>query len=264
MRITEIDVTNENSHKSKATGYFVSTDAKIMDYALRPVVLIAPGGSYEKISFKEGEPIALKFNSLGCHAIVLNYSVFPAKYPTALWEMDALYSWVVENAGAYSIDVEKIYLCGFSAGGHLVANYACEYQRLFLQTAKIKGIILGYPVISTGEYVHHGSFKNLLQDDYELLCDCVSIEKNVGENFPETFVFGTYEDLTVSINNTVLLVKALVDNHVPVESHIFKTGVHGLALGNKVTRSSPEHYDSAFSIWFELLENWLSCFDKDK
>lgn len=259
MRVIEIDVANENSLYSHATGYFVTADPKIMGYSLRPVVVIAPGGSYEKISSKEGEPIALKFNAIGYHAIVLRYSVFPAKYPTALREMDSLFEWLGANAKAYSIDKGKVYLCGFSAGGHLVANYASEYKRLFLQPLKIRGLILGYPVISTNDHVHKRSFENLLQDDYELLRDCVSIEKNVTSNFPQTFSFGTCDDQTVPVNNTLVLATALVDNHVPVETHIFKNGVHGLALGTRVTRSSSRHQDVAFSVWFTLLENWLDA-----
>ena len=257
MKLQDIDVANENSRDPRATGYFVCADKKILDFDLRPVVIIAPGGSYEKTAFKEGEPIALKFNAIGYHAIVLDYSVFPAKYPTALREVDTLFEWIQANWKDYSMDRSRIYLCGFSAGGHLVANYACEYERLFLQTGKIKGLILGYPVISTDGPIHRRSFENLLQDGFDLLLENVSIEKNVTSCFPPTFVFATHDDQTVSINNTLFLVDALTKNNVPVESHIFKTGVHGLALGNNVTRTTSRHFNEAFSIWFTLLENWL-------
>lgn len=258
MKIIDIDVANENSCGPRAIGYVVSVDKKILDYKYRPIVIICPGGSYKKTAAKEGEPVALKFNSLGYHAVVLNYSVYPAKYPTALREVNSLYEWIVANAKEYAIAVNQIYLCGFSAGGHLAANYACEYQRLFLQPVKIKGLILGYPVISTKKSAHEASFANLLQDDYELLRDCVSIDTNVTSNFPETFIFGTYDDQTVSVDNTLLLINALVANNVAVESHIFKSGVHGLALGNKVTRTSAAHFSEAFSTWFAILENWLA------
>ena len=37
----------------------------------RPLVLICPGGGYEHVSVREGEPIAFQFLTAGCHAAVL-------------------------------------------------------------------------------------------------------------------------------------------------------------------------------------------------
>lgn len=257
MKVEHIEINNENSLNSQATGYFLDFNERLPHSASRPVVLIAPGGGYGKVAFKEGEPIALKFNSIGYHAIVVNYSVFPAAYPTALREVDSLYRWVIENGPANNIDLDRIYLCGFSAGGHLMANYAIEYERLFLHENKIKGIILGYPVITTGKYRHEGSFANLLQSNFELLKDNVSIENNITAAFPETFVFATYDDQTVSVKNTHLLVNCLIDAGVEVESHIFKKGLHGLALADEVTMTDENYLNRSVAMWFTLLENWL-------
>ncbi len=257
MKVEHIEIHNENSLNSDATGYFLDFNERLPHSASRPVVLIAPGGGYGKVAFKEGEPIALKFNSIGYHAIVLNYSVFPAAYPTALREVDNLYRWVVDNGKSNNIDLERIYLCGFSAGGHLMANYAIEYERLFLNKNRIKGMILGYPVITAGQYRHEGSFDNLIQSNFDLLKDNVSIEENITAAFPKTFVFATYDDKTVSVKNTVLLVDRLIDAGVEVESHIFKKGVHGLALADEVTMTDDDYLNRSVAVWFSLLENWL-------
>ena len=53
----------------------------------RPIVLICPGGGYNHVSVREGEPLALQFMAMGFHAAVLNYSVSPAVYPTQLLEL---------------------------------------------------------------------------------------------------------------------------------------------------------------------------------
>lgn len=257
MKIIEIEIANENSLEAKATGYFLSASEKLPQSSKRPVVIIAPGGGYHKVSFKEGEPIALKFNSLGYHAIVVDYSVYPAAYPTALREMDSVFAWVLANCDNWNIDHQRIYLCGFSAGGHLVANYAVEYQRLFCRDTRIKGIVLGYPVITARSFRHQGSFENLLQENFELLQENVSMEEVIDENFPETFVFTTVDDQTVPVQNTLLLVNRLVEVGVRVEAHLFPSGVHGLALANEVTKSAPEYRNDAVAAWFGLLETWL-------
>ena len=41
----------------------------------RPAVIIVPGGGYEKVSRREGEPTAMQFIARGFQAFVLNYTV---------------------------------------------------------------------------------------------------------------------------------------------------------------------------------------------
>ena len=41
----------------------------------RPIVLVCPGGGYEHVSVREGEPIAFNFLTAGCHAAVLWYDI---------------------------------------------------------------------------------------------------------------------------------------------------------------------------------------------
>ena len=53
----------------------------------RPMVILCPGGGYERTSFREGEPIAMYFLQKGYHVGILRYSTAPAKYPTALLEL---------------------------------------------------------------------------------------------------------------------------------------------------------------------------------
>ena len=46
-----------------------------------PAMLVIPGGGYAMVSFREDEPVALKYLSYGYNAFVLNYSVAPVRYP---------------------------------------------------------------------------------------------------------------------------------------------------------------------------------------
>ena len=43
----------------------------------RPALIICPGGGYEKLSNREGEPVALRFAGMGYAAFVLYYHVAP-------------------------------------------------------------------------------------------------------------------------------------------------------------------------------------------
>ena len=75
-----------------------------------------------------------------------------------------------KNAAEFHIDTNKIVLQGFSAGGHLAASLGVFLKKDFIaQTlgvtsdmVKPNGMILSYPVITSGEFSHTGSFECLL------------------------------------------------------------------------------------------------------
>ena len=48
----------------------------------RPTVIVCPGGGYAFTSDREAEPIALRLNAAGMNAVVVRYSVAPARFPT--------------------------------------------------------------------------------------------------------------------------------------------------------------------------------------
>lgn len=231
----------------------------------RPLILICPGGGYEFLSDREGESIAFQFNSMGYHAAIINYSVAPVTYPTQLLEVAASVKYFKENAETYDIDPDKIAIYGASAGAHAAANFATGYFRKEVTDVlkvsknylKIAGMILAYPVITSGKKTHGGSFDNLLGENKELK-EYVSIEKRVTKETPPAFIWHTFPDDCVPMENSLLLAQAMKEENIPFELHIFPTGGHGLALANDITLSPWGHeLDEGAAQWVTLCKNWL-------
>ena len=85
MRYMEIPVRTDCSQPyARLETYILDTPADKIRIARRPMVIICPGGGYEKLSYREGEPLAVHFMNQGYHACVLRYSVVPSRYPAAL------------------------------------------------------------------------------------------------------------------------------------------------------------------------------------
>ena len=84
----------------------------------RPTVIVCPGGAYAFTSDREAEPIAMRFNAIGMNAVVVRYSVAPARFPTALLEVATAVKYVREEGVKYGCDPEKVFTIGFSAGVH--------------------------------------------------------------------------------------------------------------------------------------------------
>ena len=128
---------------------------------------------------------------------------------------------------------------------HLAASIGTFWNQEFLyRTLEVKpeqirpdGMILCYPVITSGEYAHRSSFESLLGERYTELLEKTSLEKQVTKDTPKTFLWHTYEDGSVPLENTLLFAKALRKHQVPMEVHIYPRGGHGIALANEETQS---------------------------
>lgn len=233
----------------------------------RPAVLILPGGGYQCRSDREGEPVAIRFLAMGCHAFILNYSVSPNRFPTALWEAAQTIADIRRQAGQWNIDPEKILVCGFSAGGHLAGCTGTFWNQPLVGEAigqsprqiRPDGLILCYPVVTAGEFCHAGSFHNLLgEEQNEAQLNQVSLENQVRPDMPPVFLWHTVTDTSVPVENSLLLAGAMRRAGVNFELHIYPAGRHGLSLANEETGGEDESLVvPCCQSWISLVESWI-------
>lgn len=60
-----------------------------------------------------------------------------------------------------------------------------------------------------------------------------SLEKLVDEDCVPVYLWGTFADDAVPVENSLLLLNKLAKYRIPVEYHLFPEGVHGLSLATK-------------------------------
>lgn len=270
MNYQVLDVkVKDTEETAKLYTYFLDNSREIAPERVRPVIVICPGGGYEWVSEREAEPIALKFVGAGYHAVVLHYSVAPAAhYPTALRQLAWTVAHLREHAAEYHIDPNKVVVAGFSAGGHLAASYGVFWKKkTFLaeelgvdaEQLRPNGLLLSYPVITSGPKAHRGSFTNLLGDRYDELVDEMSLENQVRLDTPKTFLWHTAPDDCVPVENSILFFTALHALEIPVEMHIYPVGGHGLGLASEETQSY--EYQNAVreecQSWISLALSWM-------
>lgn len=259
----QVEGSNENTY---LYTYFLDDSPEFGRKKERPVVLICPGGGYGMTSDREAEPIAMKILANGYHAAVLRYSCAPAVYPTALLEVGKAMVYLHKNAAKFKIDTDQIFIQGSSAGGHLAASYGVFWTQGFLRETlvveqellKPAGLILSYPVITSGKYAHGDSFHNLLGSRYEELKDVMSLEHQVNEDTPPTFLWHTAADDTVSAQNSILFAGALAEHNISAEFHLFPQGGHGLGLANRITmNTSGTGIQKECEKWIDLACEWI-------
>lgn len=254
---------------------YAYTDMGDCKTAPRRAVVVCPGGGYHFLSEREAEPIAKKFLAAGLNVFILRYTVGEgAQNYQPLIQVSLAIKHVRENAEKYHVDPRYVYTCGFSAGGHLAGSagtlWNIDAVKPYLGDApeginRPTGMILSYPVISGGKYAHRGSFNNLLgmkTEGTEPELDAYSLEKHVGPHTCPAFIWHTFTDKTVPVQNALLMAEAMTEAGIPFELHIYPEGVHGLSLANAETGNGREAYDVPhLQGWIDLAIRWILDFN---
>lgn len=269
MKYEKISITVSGTVQAALALYIQENYPDTYGERRRPLVLICPGGGYEHVSVREGEPVAFHFLTAGCHAAVLWYDISKqgVTYPQALKELAWSVAYIREHADQYAIDPDKILVAGFSAGAHLAASLGCFWDKEWLEQEmqmvranyQPNGMILAYPVITSGTFAHRGSFEKLLGEKAsDALEEELSLEKQVTDKVPPVFMWHTIEDETVPLENSLMFAAALRKAGVPFEYHIFPHGGHGYALATKETAmKAGAEIDPQCEQWIDLCKNWL-------
>ncbi len=242
---------------------------KLKDYK-RKALLVIPGGGYAGIcANREGEPITLAFMAKGYNAFVLHYSILGRRvFPAQLIEASMAMKYIKDHAEEYGIDPEKVYVAGFSAGGHLAGMIGTMWNRKEVYETismpygynKPAGMILMYPVIQgLEEYSNKDCFYRLLGTEtpsIEQLAE-VSIEKTVSKDAVPAYILHTADDAIVDVKNSLRLAEAYLNQGMTVELHIYPSAPHGIALGNEITRCGVDGWvDPAIALWVDQAVLW--------
>ncbi len=178
-----------------------------------PAVIVLPGGGYQICADIEAEPPAFAYREAGFHAFVLRYTVGSCcRWPLPLDDYEQAMEVIKDNAAAWGVDVNRIAVAGFSAGGHLAACAAVSAKNA------PAAAVLVYPAIlppSMDSCPPDIPYPNELVSEHT--CPC--------------FFAAARDDDTVDIRSTLVMEQALAEHGVPFESHIYSTGGHAFSIG---------------------------------
>lgn len=233
-------------------------------------MLIIPGGGYGSVcTDREGESVAMAFASRGLRCFVLNYSVGEkARFPRPLLEASLAMAHIRQHAREYGVNTERVFVCGFSAGGHLAGSLGTRWHTKEVNDAldipyginRPTGMILCYPVLSYFEKMHVATFQKAFgtAEPTEEQIEFCSVDRNLSpETTAPAFLWHTSDDTCVNVQNTLRMATALSEIGVKFEAHIFPHGSHGLGLANEITALNDRMILPRVAEWIDLAFDWM-------
>ena len=229
-------------------------------------IIICPGGGYGHLADHEGRVYAQWLNDHGIAAFVLKYRLGTNyQHPSMLQDASRAMRLVRARAGEWKLDSKRIGIMGSSAGGHLASTLLTHFDMgdtnssdaIEQQSSRPDLGILCYAVITMGKFTHQGSRKNLLDTNAtpELVAE-LSNELQVTKDTPPTFLWHTYEDTVVPVENSLQFAEALRIAKVPFDLHVYQKGGHGMGLG--IRAYTPENL-SKLHPWTADCLYWLKA-----
>ena len=205
-------------------------------------MVILPGGGYGGLAPHEGKGYAdwLVTNGISCFVVKYRLGSHGYRHPRMLEDAARAVRLVRARADGWRIDPKRVGIMGSSAGGHLASTVLTHFDAgqpdaadaVERQSSRPDLGILCYPVISMGPNTHGGSKNNLLGKDPDPeLVKLLSNELQVTKETPPCFIWHTWEDKAVKVENSLDFAAALQKAGVPFDLHVYQHGAHGLGLG---------------------------------
>jgi acetyl esterase/lipase len=226
-------------------------------------IVVCPGGGYHGLAPHEAGLYALWLNAQGIAGIVLKYRLASGgyHYPAMFYDVTRAMRYVRFLAKEKKLDPNRIGVMGSSAGGHLSSLILTQFDNgqqdatdpVERYSSRPNLGILCYPVISMNPEIGHAGCKNSLMGTNTSpdLTRLLSTELQVKFQTPPCFVWHTYEDGGVKVENSVEFAAALRKSGVPYELHVYQKGAHGLGLGTH------EYKPEQFHPWTWECARWL-------
>ena len=165
-----------------------------------PTIVSIHGGGYVYGSKEIYRRYGMDMARRGFAFVNFNYRLAPRwKFPTPLWDTNAVMEWICKNAARYHLDPQRIILVGDSAGAQLASQYGAiaansAYAAQFHMTVpavRIRALGLNcgmYDMAKRGAKPRKGIQLDYLGKDLSEEDPRLQVLEAIGSNYPAAFI----------------------------------------------------------------------------
>ncbi|WP_313472577.1 alpha/beta hydrolase [Brevundimonas sp.] len=230
-------------------------------------MLLIPGGGYRwSVLDKEGFDVARVFAASGTTCFVLRYRLpadgWAAGADAPLQDAQRAIRLIRSRAAELGVRPDRIAVLGASAGGHLAGLASARTDAAYAPVDAADEVslrpdltVLMYPVATMSDpHVHAGSRTHLLgETPSEARIAAYSLEQMSWAGAAPVFLLHAMDDVSVPVENSLMLLTTLKAASVKVEAHLFQEGGHG--FGIRLIQGRPA------AVWPELARAWAARLD---
>jgi acetyl esterase/lipase len=218
-------------------------------------MIVFPGGGFEGLAIDlEGTEVCDWLTSEGISCVLLKYRVPSPPYDwhckcrpndlststLALEDAQRTIRLSRFHAAEWHLDLHKIGVLGFSAGGYLVAEVSTQFRRRSYAPVDAADKESCRPDFAVGVYPGH---LRVGVHDYKL-----NPNLQVTHQTPSTFLVQAEDDQVDGVSQSVAYYIALKNAGVPVEMHLYSQGGHAFGLRRQKL---------PVTAWPQLVLKWL-------
>jgi len=205
----------------------------------RPSVILCAGGGYQAVcSMAESIPAAARFQDLGYNAFVLNYRVSDAAgdslMPKPLEDLAQCVRFLNKYRVSKNMADNRYAVCGFSAGGNLVAEFArADIGYHVYRVQKPDAVFCIYGAVEFFKDHFDNYFCQIVFGNNYNISDLkkYNVPEHIDEDYPDTYLAACRDDDVVPYVQTIDFEKALKQHGVRYETDLFCSGGHGFGDG---------------------------------
>lgn len=207
--------------------YYPTENKRLLKNGRYPVIVSVHGGGWFYGDKELYRLYTMNLATYGFAVVNFNYRLSPEHpYPAGFMDVCAVMAYLQEHAREYSLDLERVYMVGDSAGAQLVSQYSIyatnqSYRELFDMGKDLQVIVPNKIALNCGIY----DVGSIITEDE--MCDWYvpsSIQKNIAisffnildymtKDFPETYLMLSVNDPLAK--HTAPLKKKLEELSVP-------------------------------------------------
>jgi acetyl esterase/lipase len=216
FRANTYDVQNDVVFKTTETKSLTADLFIPKKEKLHPAVIVVHGGSWTK---KNGdmESICKDLAAEGFVAMNTSYRFAPQDlYPKAVEDVRDAILWLKQNAQKFKVDPEKIYLWGYSAGGHLALMASLD------GTLGVKAVVAGGTPANLTAWPNSPLVKTFLGVSYAenpQLWEAASPSFHVTEKSPPVFMYHGAWDRLVEPEQMDMMAEALREKNREIKTY---------------------------------------------
>ena len=198
-----------------------------------PTIVSIHGGGYVYGSKEIYRRYGMDMARRGFAFVNFNYRLAPKwKFPTPLYDTNAVLNWVCKNALRYHLDPSRIILLGDSAGAQLTSQYAAmhtnpAYAALFQMqlapvTIRCVGLFCGmYDMATRGAAERKGLALDYLGKEIPANDPRFAVLENINESYPPAFIATACHDFLRPCAEPMY--NFLTEKGVPAQWHCYGT-----------------------------------------